>query len=195
MKIFTTLLLLFLAISGCAPRSQAPATNEPVLPDATRQAVAQAILSIDQMRSGLSGTLDGSTEPVDANTFTQVCKPVGMKAKQVGEENGWEVRQVAVKNRNPANKADAEAADVSARFVSETGLDSLWIHTSINGTPGWRYLRRITVEPACLACHGEKENRPAFVKEKYPEDQAFGFEVGDLRGLYSVFVPDSLLAR
>lgn len=48
---------------------------------------------------------------------------------------------------------------------------------------------RITVDRACLACHGAKEERPAFVKENYPGDRAYGFEVGDLRGAYSVFVP------
>ncbi len=195
MKKYTSPFLLLLVISGCTPESQTPAVHEQVLHENTRLAVEQAIFTIDQMRSGLAGTLNGSTAPVDANTFAQVCKPVGMKAKQVGEENGWQVRQLAVKNRNPANKADAEAAEISARFVSETALDSLWIHTSVEGAPGWRYLRRITVEPACLACHGEKDSRPAFVKEKYPEDQAFDFEIGDLRGLYSVFVPDSSLAE
>ena len=43
---------------------------------------------------------------------------------------------------------------------------------------------------ACLACHGANDARPEFVKQGYPEDKAFDFEVGDLRGLYSVFVPD-----
>ena len=28
------------------------------------------------------------------------------------------------------------------------------------------------------------------MKEGYPEDRAHGFEVGDLRGVYSVFVPE-----
>ena len=53
-----------------------------------------------------------------------------------------------------------------------------------------RYFRRITVRSACLECHGRKEKRPAFVRERYPEDRAFGFERGDLRGVYSIFVPE-----
>ncbi|MFO8099786.1 MAG: hypothetical protein R6T83_09240 [Salinibacter sp.] len=32
--------------------------------------------------------------------------------------------------------------------------------------------------------------RPDFVKEGYPDDRAYGFEPGDLRGIYAVFVPD-----
>jgi hypothetical protein len=56
--------------------------------------------------------------------------------------------------------------------------------------PGLRYLRRIRVDAACLACHGPKDRRPEFVEQRYPDDRAYDFDVGDLRGLYSVFIPD-----
>ena len=56
---------------------------------------------------------------------------------------------------------------------------------------GTRYFRRITVESACLACHGPKDKRPAFVQQGYPEDRAYDFQAGDLRGIYSLFIPDA----
>jgi hypothetical protein len=65
------------------------------------------------------------------------------------------------------------------------------VRTTFKGQAGTRYFRRITVEPACLACHGKREARPEFVKKNYPQDKAFGFAAGDLRGVYSVFIPDS----
>ena len=52
-----------------------------------------------------------------------------------------------------------------------------------------RYYRRINVESSCLACHGGRNARPQFIKDKYPQDLAFDFNVGDLRGMYSVFIP------
>ena len=70
----------------------------------------------------------------------------------------------------------------------------LWGRTRRGETDGWRYARRITVQPSCLACHGPKDQRPDFVKTGYPDDRAYGFEAGDLRGLYAVFVPDSTVA-
>lgn len=45
------------------------------------------------------------------------------------------------------------------------------------------------MEAACLACHGEKDSRPEFIKEKYPDDRAYGFKKGDLRGVISVLIP------
>jgi hypothetical protein len=47
------------------------------------------------------------------------------------------------------------------------------------------------VQPSCLACYGPKDERPAFVKKDYPEDRAYSFEDGDLRGIYAVLVPDT----
>lgn len=179
-------LILPLLLAAC---SDAP---EPAPPEESRTQVETAIADLDAMRSSLAPTVGDSA--VTPATFARVCKPVGRQAKQLAQTNGWVVRQLATKYRNPDHAPDQEARPLFDRFRDEPTLDSLWMRTTHSGTPGWRYLRRITVEPACLACHGPKDERPAFIVEKYPEDRAFGFEVGDLRGLYSVFVPDSLLA-
>lgn len=50
--------------------------------------------------------------------------------------------------------------------------------------------RRIDVLPSCMACHGSKQSRPAFVKANDPDDTAFDFKVADLRGLYAVHLPE-----
>jgi hypothetical protein len=53
-----------------------------------------------------------------------------------------------------------------------------------------RYMRPLVAVPLCINCHGPKEGIPTDVKtilaEKYPEDRATGFLVGDLRGAISV---------
>jgi hypothetical protein len=53
-----------------------------------------------------------------------------------------------------------------------------------------RYMKPLVALPLCINCHGPKENISADVKtilaEKYPEDRATGFLVGDLRGAISV---------
>jgi hypothetical protein len=35
-----------------------------------------------------------------------------------------------------------------------------------------------------------KADRPEFVKAGYPDDRAYSFESGELRGRYAVLVPD-----
>lgn len=153
----------------------------------------QEIESLDAMRSGLASTLEGSDEMPTGETFKQVCKPVGMRAMQLSKENGWQVKQIATKYRNPAHAPDGEGAEGAlAKFAVDSDLVGFWGRETLNGQPGVRYYRRINVEASCLACHGNKSDRPDFVKAKYPDDKAYDFSVGDLRGMYAVFIPDEV---
>ncbi|MDA0867037.1 MAG: DUF3365 domain-containing protein, partial [Cyanobacteria bacterium] len=151
-----------------------------------------AIEDLDAMRSGLASTLEGRTEPPTIETMKAVCKPVGMRAQQLSQENGWQVRQVASKYRNPAHApATASEAMALTKFEQDPELTGFWERDTLDDQAGTRYFRRINVEASCLACHGRKGDRPQFVKENYPQDLAYDFTVGDLRGMYAVFLPDA----
>lgn len=151
----------------------------------------QEIENLDAMRSGLASTLEGSTEEPTGQTFKEVCKPVGMRAMELSRENGWQVKQIAEKYRNPAHAPDNLHARMAlAKFEQDPELMGFWEPETLDGERGIRYYRRINVEASCLACHGAKGSRPQFVKEKYPQDLAYDFKVGDLRGMYAVFIPD-----
>ncbi len=53
-------------------------------------------------------------------------------------------------------------------------------------------MKPIYAEKACLNCHGEKNKiKPAirqFLERKYPNDQAFGYKEGDIRGGISIII-------
>jgi hypothetical protein len=153
------------------------------------KAVAE-IERINGLREGLAGAFGERGVPATAETFGEVCRPVGMQAKQLAASTGWTVRQLAAKYRNPANRPDDEAARVIAAMGDDPSLLSLVMRTAEGDRPGLRYFRRIDVQEACLACHGARAARPAFVQDGYPDDRAFDFAVGDLRGVYAVFLPD-----
>ncbi len=149
--------------------------------------VVKEVEALDAMRSALAASISGE---VDQSTFARVCKPVGARAKQLSEEKGWRVAQLSEKYRNPNNKPDWEARLAYKMMDDSPELMGFWIETEMNGEKGVRYFRRIVVEQACLACHGRKADRPEFVKEGYPDDRAYGFKEGELRGVYSVFLAD-----
>ena len=128
----------------------------------------QEIENLDAMRSGLASTLEGSTTEPTMETMKEVCKPVGMRAHAPDY---------------------LHALMALAKFKNDPELMGFWDSETIDGQQGTRYYRRINVESSCLACHGGKNARPQFVKDKYPQDLAFDFKVGDLRGMYSVFIP------
>ncbi len=54
-----------------------------------------------------------------------------------------------------------------------------------------RYFAPIQLKPQCLQCHGTvgrevADSVYAVIKEKYPNDKATGFQVGQLRGMWSL---------
>lgn len=151
----------------------------------------EAIEQVDQMRSGLASTLEGRTEEPTWQTMKEVCRPVGMQLGHLSQENDWQVKQIARKYRNPDHAPDTLQAKMAlATFEQKPELMGFWNQETMAGQAGTRYYRRITVEASCLACHGKKADRPQFVQDRYPQDLAYDFQVGDLRGMYAVFIPD-----
>ena len=184
-------LLGALLLTLSPPTAQAEA---PVEPTTLAKAVVE-MEQLDRMRIALASTLEGRSEEPTMDTMKEVCKPVGMKAAAIGQQNGWQVRQVAAKFRNPDHApASAQEREVIDLFHRQQAVTGLWQPATAEQGAGVNYYRRINVEPSCLACHGTKASRPAFVKENYTADRAFDFKTGDLRGMYAVFIPEAPLA-
>lgn len=188
----STLLLMLVGVGLLTVRPSTALAAE-ASPPADSAALSKAVLSmeqLDQMRISLASTLEGRTEEPTMETMKEVCRPVGMRAVAIGKENGWQVRQVASKFRNPDHApASAQEREVIDLFHRHPEINGLWEPATAEQGAGLNYYRRINVEPSCLACHGTKASRPAFIKDNYPDDKAFGFKVGDLRGMYAVHLP------
>ncbi|MGB7250034.1 MAG: DUF3365 domain-containing protein [Phormidesmis sp.] len=166
--------------------------NPPIPTEQLAKAVGE-IENLDALRSGLASTLEGATEPPTMATMKEVCKPVGMQAQKLSKDNGWQVKQIANKYRNPSHQPDNLHSKMAlAKFEQTPELMGFWDRETLDNQAGTRYYRRINVEASCLACHGLQNNRPQFVKDNYPQDLAFDFNVGDLRGMYAVFIADEI---
>jgi hypothetical protein len=187
LKSIYSLLIGFMSIALWLMPQPAWAATDP----AQLAKAVQAIENLDQMRASLASTLEGRTEEPTLQTMKEVCRPVGMQAIQLSQENGWQVKQIARKYRNPDHAPDNLHAKIAlAKFEQNPELMGFWEREMIDGQDGTRYYRRINVEASCLVCHGGQANRPQFVKDNYPQDLAYDFKVGDLRGMYAVFMPD-----
>ncbi|WPD24958.1 MAG: DUF3365 domain-containing protein [Candidatus Electrothrix aestuarii] len=53
----------------------------------------------------------------------------------------------------------------------------------------YRYARPVLVQQECLKCHGDPADAPAAVIAKYGAEKAFGYKVGEVRGIVSVSLP------
>ncbi len=190
--------MLWMVTAGVALAPVAVSAQGAAAPSRERTPIARAveeIEAIDALRSSLARTFAAGGVAATDSTFAQVCKPVKGESMRVARETGWSIAQLAERNRNVENVLDAEARRAFHQLQRDPGLTSVTRRTTYKGIAGTRYLRRITVETACLACHGARDTRPAFIKKNYPADKAYGFAAGDLRGVYSVFIPDSTSRR
>lgn len=105
------------------------------------------------------------------------------------------VKRTTFRYRNPANAPDEHETQALRHFeavLAETGeLPAAWVQRV--GLDEYRYYRPLTIAPPCLACHGSAEDiDPAVAEilaERYPEDQATGYQARDFRGLVRVSIP------
>jgi hypothetical protein len=179
--LFAAILVLSLATGSLAgPGADVDAKK------ARAEAIARELVDL---RSGLARTFLSADTEVTEQTFQQVCAPVGVKAKELAASEGVVIRQTAIKNRNPKHAANPSEARVLEGFLRDPGKQDQWDQAQLDGKTYHRYMRRIDVEEPCLKCHGPKASRPEFIAKKYPEDKAFDFQVGDLRGAIVVMIP------
>jgi hypothetical protein len=159
--------------------------------DAALVAARQKLVSLTRMREALASTLKSKTkQQIDEGVFKQVCVPVGKEFKSWAQLKGYSARQISSKNRNPDHAPLEHEASVYAEFEGNPKLEEKVLPAEREGRPGRYLYRRIPVATSCLHCHGVQGERPDFIVKKYPADKAYGFKVGDLRGLYSVYLPN-----
>lgn len=88
--------------------------------------------------------------------------------------------------RNPANAPD-DFENASIRFFKDD--KNRRYSETIEGDL-YRYSQPILVQQSCLKCHGDPKDAPHDVIEKYGDKKAFGYKIGDVRGIISVKLPD-----
>jgi len=92
--------------------------------------------------------------------------------------------------RNPANAPDRFESDSIRAFKANSSLK----YNEAFENNFYRYSRPIFVQESCLKCHGDPKDAPAEVIAKYGDKRAFGYKVGDVRGIIGVKLPDMTVA-
>lgn len=118
-------------------------------------------------------------------------------AEQISDEKGWDMGRTSLKPRNPDNAPDAWEASVLRRFKDRQarGEDPRRMEyyeiVEEGGEPYFRYMKAIPTGSLCLTCHGQSivPAVSAKIERLYPQDQATGFEVGDIRGAFTIRQP------
>jgi hypothetical protein len=144
-----------------------------------------------QLRTALQAAVDEGG-PLAA---IQVCNEAAPAiAQATAARSGAAVGRTSLKLRNPGN-----APDVHERAVLHAFAEAM--ETGPQGPPQdridvlddgrVRYMSAIVMQPPCLACHGESlaPQVAEAIDALYPDDEARGYRVGDLRGAFTVTWP------
>jgi len=142
------------------------------------------------LKSALAG---GMSQGVDA-----AIRACSTQAPAIAEEHsvdGVTMGRSSHRLRNPDNAPEPWLAEVLEDYLS--GERELTPRTLALDEHREAYVEPIRLQAPCLACHGETlatevEQR---LQELYPQDQATGFAIGDLRGVFWVTYPGSGLGE
>jgi len=118
-------------------------------------------------------------------------------AASVTQQTGWRVERTSLRTRNAENVPDDWESKVLAEFTSAqaAGRDPATLeHYEVvteDGQRVLRYMKAIPTGKLCLQCHGTDlaPETAAKLAELYPEDQATGFQEGDIRGAFTLRRP------
>lgn len=115
-------------------------------------------------------------------------------AGRISDETGYRVGRTALRIRNPENaptdwqtaQLEAFAAEIAQGGEAAT-MEAAMLATD-NGQTEFRWAKPIVLEGPCAMCHGENVSTEikTLIAEHYPDDEATGFKVGELRGMFTV---------
>jgi serine phosphatase RsbU (regulator of sigma subunit) len=88
-----------------------------------------------------------------------------------------------------ADEVELQAMEHFRQYPKEQILFKPFKNQKKNGEDYYLYARPVWVEAYCLKCHGNQEDAPSLIRDKY--QTAWNYKVGDLRGLLSIKVPAS----
>jgi hypothetical protein len=150
---------------------------------------AQAVLLTELQRVIAEQGIEAAIPYCHSNAYKLVAGVVG--------ENGTTIKRVSEKNRNPENTPDATELEILEAYTY-AAEQNITLTEEVRFSEDKRYVlytKPISLQSTlCLNCHGTvgKEVQPAVaakIASLYPDDKATGYQLGELRGMWSIKMP------
>ncbi len=152
----------------------------------------------------LTGHLQAALQEGGPGHAIEFCSTEAMPATQRAAAQlgqGIGLKRTSFRYRNPDNAPD-RAEEAALRYFEERIAEGGEIpghYLQRVGPDEFRFYKPLFVADLCVNCHGPREGlAPEVIRvldERYPDDQAVGFQPGDFRGVIRVSVPEGGLSR
>ncbi len=121
-----------------------------------------------------------------------VCSTIAPSiAQNLRNDTGWYVKRVSLKARNHTSAIPDEwerkvLEQFDARQAKGESAEKMAYAEIVDGK--FRFMKAQGVEQVCLNCHAAKSKPDveAALKEKYQQDKARGYSLGQIRGAFSL---------
>lgn len=198
-------LLLILGATGCrpAPDETVALLPAPLSPEQHAAALQQGQVIVAETFSLLSSNLQSAIRSGGVSNALPFCSVAAVPlTTSLAGKRGVAIRRLTHKPRNPVNRADALESTILDHFRT-SGVEPnppAPVVTNLNAATLSYFAPIVLNNELCLKCHGEPgvDIAPedlAIIQRLYPQDQATGFRLGDLRGAWRVDLPVAQLNR
>lgn len=166
--------------------------------DDLEQRAAASRAAAKTLLEALQATVTEAAQTKGPVHAIEVCNEKALPiTRRVSDELGIEVGRTSQKLRNPKNAPDAWEKNVLEDFAKRKAggedLAKMEFYEVVeqDGKKVFRYMKAIPLGAVCYNCHGGRLRPEVAAKldELYPQDQARGFNVGDLRGAFTIKQP------
>lgn len=161
---------------------------EPVAEVSARE-MEQARNTLQPLKEQLVDALTGALQEGSPESAIAVCRDEAPKIAAELSLDGVQMGRTSHKLRNPDNAPQPWVEPLLAAYLKDPENSKPRAVRLDDSTIG--YVEPIYAMSFCLSCHGPSIE-PALqetIQSLYPEDQATGFHMNDIRGLFWVTLP------
>jgi len=101
----------------------------------------------------------------------------------------YQYRRVALNARNPAYAPQPVEQNLIEHFATHPSETSWQGLVNLGGRAHFIHARPVFFEQSCLHCHGDPQEAPAAMVERYGRERGFGHRPGEIAGISSVAIP------
>lgn len=147
--------------------------------------------AISVFQKALKGELMAAMQKGGPKAAVEICNE---KAPQIAEKVNLDenviISRTSLKVRNPSNAPDEWERQILENFEKrKANAENInAINSYKNADDTFVYMKPIPMMGMCASCHGTNISKPLYshIKEFYPDDEAIGFQPGDIRGAFVV---------
>ncbi len=198
-KILTAGIVAGIIFTGCASKNKSVSLSE----TEEEKVVEIGEKSATFLFKNIKGELQKALIEEGPYAAVEVCSARALKITKKVEKtlnHGIKIKRTSLKYRNPLNapdKYEVEALKYFEKYYKEhKRLPDYYIQPVKEGSKlYYRYYKPLKVGSLCLTCHGENVDPKLkqIIKERYPQDKAMGYKLGDFRGVIRVSIPAKMI--